>query len=318
MPYIPTAGMTHEDWLKARHRTIGSSDVGAILGLSRYKTPLQVWQEKTAAEPPPEVHNKATEWGIRLEDDVADFYAETTGHKVIRDNKIRQHPEYPYLTCNIDRLIIHKDPAVREERGRGILEIKTTVSYTMAAWESEVPIPYYTQVVHQMLVSGFRWGEFAIFILDKRELKIVPFVWDPEFGMRLLTEAVRFCEDFVFTGIEPPMKAQDFELAKTEPEKIVEADNDMLEVCTDYGILQEEIRRLEKKQDELQEKIKEAIGTAEVLASQGEVIATWKATKGRVMFDQKALEKAEPEIYAKYIKVGEPGRMFKFKYKPTR
>ena len=37
----------HEEWLKARKTGIGGSDIAAILGLSPYRTPVDVWAEKT-------------------------------------------------------------------------------------------------------------------------------------------------------------------------------------------------------------------------------------------------------------------------------
>lgn len=39
------------EWLKTRQTGIGGSDVAAILGLSKWKTPLDVYNDKIA-EPP--------------------------------------------------------------------------------------------------------------------------------------------------------------------------------------------------------------------------------------------------------------------------
>ena len=35
------------DWLKERQKGIGGSDVAAILGMSPWRTPYQVWEEKS-------------------------------------------------------------------------------------------------------------------------------------------------------------------------------------------------------------------------------------------------------------------------------
>ena len=35
------------EWLKERQRGIGGSDVGAILGVNKWKTPFEVYLEKT-------------------------------------------------------------------------------------------------------------------------------------------------------------------------------------------------------------------------------------------------------------------------------
>ena len=47
MTAISTAAMSRDEWLKERTKGIGGSDVSTILGLNPYKTPLQLWEEKT-------------------------------------------------------------------------------------------------------------------------------------------------------------------------------------------------------------------------------------------------------------------------------
>lgn len=44
---VKTKDMSHEDWLQWRKRGIGGSDVAAIAGLSKYKSPVGVWLDKT-------------------------------------------------------------------------------------------------------------------------------------------------------------------------------------------------------------------------------------------------------------------------------
>ena len=43
---INTAAMTREDWLQERRRGIGGSEAAAILGLSPWATPLDVYLDK--------------------------------------------------------------------------------------------------------------------------------------------------------------------------------------------------------------------------------------------------------------------------------
>lgn len=50
------------EWLKNRQTGIGGSDVAAILGLSKWKTPLDVYNDKIA-ENPVEESNASIEWG---------------------------------------------------------------------------------------------------------------------------------------------------------------------------------------------------------------------------------------------------------------
>ena len=42
-----TRKMSHQDWLAMRKAGIGGSDCAAAVGLSRWKSPFQLWSEKT-------------------------------------------------------------------------------------------------------------------------------------------------------------------------------------------------------------------------------------------------------------------------------
>ena len=37
---------SEEEWLKLRHDGIGGSDAAAVMGISKYKSPLKVYKEK--------------------------------------------------------------------------------------------------------------------------------------------------------------------------------------------------------------------------------------------------------------------------------
>ena len=64
-------------WERARRGGIGGSDVAAIMGISKYRSPYEVWLEKTGRVEPKDISGKqAVEWGNRLEDTVARKFAE--------------------------------------------------------------------------------------------------------------------------------------------------------------------------------------------------------------------------------------------------
>ena len=44
---IPIDGMSREEWLAERRKSLGGSDMGAVLGLNKYRSPYAVWAEKT-------------------------------------------------------------------------------------------------------------------------------------------------------------------------------------------------------------------------------------------------------------------------------
>ena len=68
------------DWLKERQKGIGGSDVAAILGMSPWRTPYQVWEEKTTPidETAEEDDRPALYWGRVLEAPIPVSYTHLT------------------------------------------------------------------------------------------------------------------------------------------------------------------------------------------------------------------------------------------------
>ena len=48
---VETDGLSREEWLEYRKQGIGGSDVAAILGISKWKSEIEIWITKTSTEP---------------------------------------------------------------------------------------------------------------------------------------------------------------------------------------------------------------------------------------------------------------------------
>jgi len=141
--------LTTEQLLE-RRKGIGGSDVAAILGLSQWKTPIDVYNEKVNNEYP--IATPRMRWGIRLENAIATEYKEQTGRKIRKCHKIIRHKKYPFLLGNIDRVIISGNGY-----GPGILEIKTA---------SEISVYLYVIPVISTIASYFLFkDEITIFFI---------------------------------------------------------------------------------------------------------------------------------------------------------
>ena len=60
-----TENLPYEDWLELRKNGIGGSDAAAVCGISRYKSPVELWMEKTDKMAPSEAGESAY-WGTVL------------------------------------------------------------------------------------------------------------------------------------------------------------------------------------------------------------------------------------------------------------
>lgn len=138
-----------QEWLAERKKSLGGSDMGAVLGMNSYTSPMAVWMDKTGRLP----EKEQTEWmrlGTDLEDYVAQRFCEVSGLKVIKDNTTWRNSKYPHLHMNPDRRVVGQKAG---------LECKIVSQLNEKKYRGgEFPDSYYAQVVTYLCVSEFdRW-----------------------------------------------------------------------------------------------------------------------------------------------------------------
>ena len=107
-------------WLQVRQNSIGGSEAAAILGMNPWKSPYQLWLEKTGSAEPEDISDKdVVHFGTILEPIVAQEFCLREGKKVKKCGLYRSK-QHPFMTASFDRLI------VGEPAG---LECKTTSAY---------------------------------------------------------------------------------------------------------------------------------------------------------------------------------------------
>ena len=154
----------HEKWLKTRDLGIGGSDAAGIMGMNSYKSPYQLWMEKTGQVEPPDLSgNQYVYWGTKNEANIADWFQEETGKKVKRLGTL-QSREYPFMLANVDRTVIGENAG---------LEIKTAGVSQYRKWkDDEIPDAYYCQCLHYMAVTGAGCQALAARYADSRDEEI--------------------------------------------------------------------------------------------------------------------------------------------------
>ena len=149
---------THEEWLEERKKSLGGSDVGAVLGMNSYSSPYTVFAEKTGKLPPFE-GNEWTRLGTDLEYYVADRFSEASGLKVVKDNSTWRNYKYPHLHANIDRRVVGMKAGV---------ECKLTSELNAKKYKNgEFPDRFYAQCVEYLCVTEFEKWFLAVLIYGK-------------------------------------------------------------------------------------------------------------------------------------------------------
>ena len=155
---VSTKGMSREDWLAQRRKTIGGSDAAAIVGLSRYSTPYTIFMDKTGRLPD-KPDTEAMRLGRDLEDYVAKRWQEATGKKVRRLQAMLYNPLYPFAHADVDRMVIGEDAG---------LECKTTSTLDVKQFNGvEFPEKYYAQCVHYLAVTGVKRWYLAVLVFGR-------------------------------------------------------------------------------------------------------------------------------------------------------
>jgi len=157
----PRKEVSPEKWVEFRRHYLGGSDVAAILGKSKFRSPLQTWMQKQGYLPA-EDDSAIMAFGNDFEPILANHFMKVTGLRTQIDNRLRQHSVYPFLRGNIDRLILSSD----RHDGPGILELKTTTSHSVKTWSEPIPVEWKYQIMHYMSLTGYGYAYLQVYERD--------------------------------------------------------------------------------------------------------------------------------------------------------
>lgn len=165
-----------DQWLLNRLKAIGASEVGVIVYGNQYSSNLELFYEKLGA-PKNRIENIRMFLGKETEDTsrkLHQYYGGT--EQSVVDNiragkKIKEtinldaaavNDLYPHLAVTPDCEI--QPYGIYEGRGKGSLEIKNTTSWYLNSFETGLPTDNVMQLVTQMMVAEYNYGELFYFI----------------------------------------------------------------------------------------------------------------------------------------------------------
>lgn len=302
----------HAKWLETRNAGIGGSDASVIMGLNPYKSPYQLWLEKTGqAEAPDLSGNQYIYWGHKNEGNIADWFMEDTGKKVRKLGTLRSRA-HPFMLANVDRAVMG------EEAG---LEIKTAGVNQAKKWKGdEIPDSYYCQCLHYLTVTGADRWYIAVLIGGNEAIRKT--VERNDEDIKALIEAERDFWDHVVTRTPPPVDgsascaAALSERFKGGGESIIlpsRTDTMIESLQNDKSIMDALKKQIAQKENA----IKELMGDAEEGATDHYRVL-WKTQSGRESAPLAKIKKSAPDIYRLlhdkgFISVGKPTRRFSIK-----
>lgn len=281
-------------WLKERQKGIGGSDVGAIMGVNKWKSAFKVYAEKTqeiteALEP-----EEAAYWGKGFKDLLAREFTKRTGKKVRKDSRQLIHKKYPFMLANLDRRVLGEN---------SLLLCKATGFFGGKEWEGEeMPPSYILQCQHYMAVTGADKCYAAVLVGGQR--MVIKEVNRDEDLISLIIEAEKdFWTMHVEKRIPPPLDGSydaesylkgRFPVSNKSIEINLKAENK--ENITRYISLKENIKAMEEEAKTLENNIKQELGEAEKGLVDNFTVYWKSVVSNRV--DSKVLKDRYPGVYS--------------------
>lgn len=192
------ADADREQWLAARRRGIGSSDVPAILGLTDRRTPVHVYHDKRG-----DLVDEQTEpmlWGSLLEDVIAREWARRN-RSVIQRVGLIAHADEPWRLATLDRRVA-ECPLNRDTREACALEVKCRHAFSTHRWRSDVPDDVLAQTTWQQDVTGYEHIHVAV-LIGGNEYRQTVVRRDDQVTAYVRREVDRFRTEHLLAGAEP-------------------------------------------------------------------------------------------------------------------
>lgn len=283
--------MTRTQFLLDRRQGIGGSDVAAIMGISPWKTPLDVYKDKvcTFVEDEP---NEDMKRGSMAEKYVLEEYADRTGSTIQTNLETIIHSDYPFMRVNVDARLVDENV---------IVEAKSTKAPS-STWDSGIPEYYKTQVAYYAMITNATRVDIPV-LFSGWTYGCFTYWRDAELEAKILKAVIAFWQDHIVPEIPPAPQSQE-ELQAAYPtiddRVVVKADANIAHTVEEYQGVLEQIKELETSKSALKKNIQLYMGEAGVL----DAGFCKLSLKDRVVnrLDTTALKASLPDIYNNYVK----------------
>ena len=275
----------------ARSRGLGSSDMAAIFGISRWKSPLDVWAEKTGKVAQQEgFPSEAAMIGSSIEPALLEMAGRELGRKVVAPTSTFVRG---VLRANVDGMLDEF------KRGSDIVEAKThgqAIGYGVPGTDA-VPEAVRLQVQHQMLCAESKVAYVAVLDGQHLAFKLYRVEFDEGYAAEIEHRATEFWEKHVVADVPPPgaltletaSRMNRIEGTSTHiPQALMEA----------YVAAREAATEADKALDQAKAALLTALGQAEF-----GVAAGWRVSyklRSRAGFDTKRLLEENKDLATRY------------------
>lgn len=314
--------LNNQDFTLNRANFIGGSDMAAILGLSKYRTPVDVWLEKTgqASKQPSTLPMR---FGQYTEEFIAQEYARLTNQTPAIYEEPFIDSKHAFLAGHIDRFVLSNHESLFDSQQKlnttKLLECKTANPFMQQEWgeagTDAVPMPYLVQCLWYLMLTGCLSADIAV-LFGNSDFRIYTISKNLDIEYMLREKACHFWNTYVLTKQAPPVQNEEdcrILFARSIPNKVMHADAGTLELVGELKNVHCELEKYSQRESDLKQAIMQTMQDAEELRFEEQVLATWKTPKPTKRLDTKRLTQAYPEIAKEFEVVSPNTRRFVFK-----
>ena len=272
-----------------RTNFLGGSDCAAILGISPFKSPLMLYQEKIGehVEEVTPVKQKIFNRGKRWEPVVIEMLVDELKDRgldvhIINRNQRFKDLEHDFLAAEIDLELLVDGETVNGE-------MKTVHPFAAKDWgeqdTDEIPIYYTAQVLHGQMVTR-RNKTIVAALIGADDLRVHTVNRDDEMIDVIRAKELEFWERVQNRQAPEPVSIEDIKLMYAKDSgSIIDASFEILNLCEAAKIIKQNIKIQETNLAEILTEIKLGMSDSSVLIHNGKQLATWRTNKDSVKID---------------------------------
>lgn len=304
-----------------RSKFLGGSDAAAVIGLSPWSTPVELWMQKTGRTPreePTAAKQRMYDRGHKLEPFIREMVIQRLQDMGLEVELIAVNERYadkvhPFLACEIDfELRVTGEIEIggklyQLDREHMNADAKSVSGFARKKWGVEentedVPIEYAAQFMHGLGITG----RDKCLVAALRSFDDVDIYWtlrDDDTINAMRARCVQFWNDHVLADVPPdPMEFSDIKaLFPLDNGKAVDATEEIAQKVADLKRVKATIKDLEEQEKLLTFDVGNFISPHTTLKYLDKEIATWKA-QSTARIDTVAIKEQAPEIAAKFTK----------------
>ncbi len=283
--------MNREQFLLDRKKGIGGSDVASILGVSPFRTALEVYHDKTSPELLLEEMNEDMQRGVRVEKYILQEYAERSEVQLATNIPTIVDKQYPFMRANIDAMVVGQNV---------VIEAKSTKA-PISSWEGGIPEYYKAQVAYYAMLTDAEYVEVPV-LFSGWKYACFTYWRDEEYEAHIKEAVINFWQEHVVKGIPPkPTSTEELMAAypRLENQKTIKADDDIRQKVYQLQEIGEQRKELEKQEKKLKTQIQGYMGDAGLLDAGFCKLALKEIKSTR--FNANTFKEKYTELYRQYL-----------------